>query len=262
VTPAAIDVSGLSFAIDGKRILENVSFRVDRGAFWSIIGRNGAGKSTLLKCLERIERRWQGRIRIQGEPIETLPQKELARRISYVPQAGEGLFPFTVREFVLMSRYPHLSPFTTVHAEDERTADRALETTGTTMFARRRLPTLSGGERQKVYIAAALAQGAPIMLLDEPTTFLDYRHQVEVLGLLRRIGADGTTILSVTHDVNCALQTSDHILALDKGRVVFEGPAREVADLAMLERIYHASFRALDDPATDMPLFLAREDRP
>ncbi|MEW6747156.1 MAG: ABC transporter ATP-binding protein [Planctomycetota bacterium] len=260
MTAPAIVVEQLSHVIEGQRVLEKVSFTVERGEFWSIVGRNGAGKTTLLKCLNRIYTGWSGRIQIDGDPLDILSQKELARRVSYVPQPGEALSPFTVREFALMSRYPHLSPFTSIQPRDEQAVEEALTITETKPFAARSLTTLSGGERQKVFIAAALAQGAPIMLLDEPTTFLDYRHQVEVLRLLRRINREAsTTILAVTHDINTALRASDHVLALKNGRIVYLGSAQGVAGEATLARIYDVSFQFLIDPESGSAVVVPKE---
>jgi iron complex transport system ATP-binding protein len=246
-----LKVRNLHYNIGDKEVLHDVSFAVERGQYWSIIGPNGAGKSTLLKCIDRIHTDWRGEIFLENRSIATMSQRELARRMSYVPQAGERHFPFTVHEFVLMGRYPHLSPFSSITAEDERIVCEALERTGALPFAHRMLQTLSGGERQNVYIAAALAQGGDVLLLDEPTTFLDYRHQAEVIALLRRINAEsGTTILSVTHDINCAVLSSDHVLAIKDGATVFCGATSDVLDEAVLGSIYDARFHFLRHAGT------------
>ncbi|HUT23991.1 MAG TPA: ABC transporter ATP-binding protein [Sumerlaeia bacterium] len=248
MTLPVIEVEDFSFAIGAKRILKGVSLRVDCGEYWSVVGPNGAGKTTLLKCLVRIHTGGAGRIRLKGKPLGAYRQKELARLVGYVPQASGGLFPFTVREFVTMGRYPHLSPFSSVSREDERTVQHALEITGTAEFAERRLGTLSGGECQKVFLAAALAQGAEILLLDEPTAFLDYKHQAEILKLLRLLNKEsGVTVVAVTHDINCAVLFSDRILALKGGAVAFRGTPREILDEAILGHIYDASFHFMHD---------------
>ncbi|OHB70595.1 MAG: ABC transporter ATP-binding protein, partial [Planctomycetes bacterium RBG_13_63_9] len=207
-----IRVRDFSFRMGRKEILRDVSFDVCEGEYLAIVGPNGAGKTTLVKCLDRILVGGTGRIEICGRPLAAYRRRELARLISYVPQADGRVFPFPVEQFVLMGRYPYLTPFSAVSKEDRAVVRRAMQQTGTSEFADRLLGTLSGGERQKVFIAAALAQEAQILLLDEPTTFLDYRHQAEIIELLARINRSaGVTVLAVTHDVNQAALQSDRI---------------------------------------------------
>ena len=202
----ALEIQALSFSVRGEDILRDVSVRMHAGEHWSIIGANGAGKSTLLKCLLRIHTGWRGRVSMFGRPLESYSQRELARRIAYVPQAGGGQrYPFTVRQFVMMGRYAYSGPFGSAHRGDADAVGTALTRAGVTALAERSMDTLSGGERQKVLIAASLAQGGDILLLDEPTAFLDYRHQAEVSDILRTINTRyGATIVRVTHDVNGA----------------------------------------------------------
>lgn len=255
--PVALEIEGFSFRLGKKEILRDVSFSVQVGEYLSIIGPNGAGKTTLLKCLDRILRGGQGTVRILGQPLEHFGQRELARRISYVPQADGRLFPFTVEQFVLMGRYPYLSPFSSLSAEDRQAVHEALELTGTGEFAERLLNTLSGGERQKVFIAAALAQGAQILLLDEPTTFLDYRHQAEIRDVLQRIRARAPiTIVAVTHDVNRAVLDSDRIVALSAGRVIFSGTPAEVMNPQTLAEIYQTELLLVAHPDTGLPVIV------
>ena len=252
-----LEVCDFSFRLGKKEILHEVSFTVRAGEYLSILGPNGAGKTTLLKCLDRIVRGGSGTVRILGQPLEQYRQRELARSISYVPQADGRLFPFTVEQFVLMGRYPYLSPFSAIGVEDHQAVREALELTGTTEFAERLLHTLSGGERQKVFIAAALAQGAQILLLDEPTTFLDYRHQAEIRDVLVRAQArSGMTIVAVTHDVNRAVLDSDRIMALREGRVVFWGTPAEVMQAEVLEQIYQTPLLLAPHPRTGMPIII------
>jgi iron complex transport system ATP-binding protein len=253
----ALEVSGVSLRLEGKEILRDVSFAVRRGEYLSIVGPNGAGKTTLLKCIDRLLAGATGRIEVLGRPLESYGRKELAKRLSYVPQADGRVFPFTVRQFVLMGRYPYLSPFTSVDRDGRRAVDEAMELTGTGQFAGRRLDTLSSGERQKVYIAAALAQAAEILLLDEPTTFLDYRHQAEIRDVLARVKrASGLTIVCVTHDVNRAALDSDRIIALCSGRVVFAGSPEEIMRGDALERIYQTQFLLVAHPHARLPVIV------
>ncbi len=246
-----LQVNQLSYQIGSTTILRDVSFDVAAGEFFSIIGPNGAGKTTLIKCINRILTGANGDIRILGRPLRDYTQPELAKCIAYVPQAGTQYFDFTVFEFVLMARYPHLSPFTAVSSENKTVVRQALESTGTDQFAERIHGTLSGGERQKVLIAAALAQEAPILLLDEPTTFLDPHHQRDVLAILRRINEEsGATIVAVTHDVNTAALVSDRVMALKHGEVAYCGPPSDLMSNAVLGKVFDEEFLFVAHPVT------------
>ena len=252
-----IDVRNFSFRLGRKPILRDVSFSVRKGEYLAIIGPNGAGKTTLLKCIDRILPGGSGQIEVCGRPLGSYRQRELARLIGYVPQADGRVFPFTVEQFVLMGRYPYLSPFSAVSREDGQAVREALELTGTAEFADRLLDTLSGGERQKVYIAAAMAQGADVLLLDEPTTFLDYRHRTEIEALLARANRrSGVTIVAVTHDVNHAALHSDRVVALREGSVAFCGSPGEVMKPDVLERIYGTSFLLAEHPRAGVPIIV------
>jgi iron complex transport system ATP-binding protein len=253
-----IEMDRFSFAVNGHVILRVITLAVHKGECVSIIGPNGAGKTTLLKCLDRIHTAGSGEIRIAGKPLVAYTQKELARHVSYVPQADGNVLPFTVSEFVMMGRYPYLSPFSPPNSRDKEAVERALAMTGTTEFVHRSLSTLSGGERQRVFIAAALAQEAGILLLDEPATFLDPLHATEIHRLLARINSErGVTLLSVTHDINIAALTSHRILALKNGRVVFWGTPEGLMDEGVLKEIYGKSFLFVKHPRTGKDVIVA-----
>lgn len=255
--PAApiLRVENYAFAVEGKPILRGVSFHVERGEYVTIVGPNGAGKSTLLKCLMRILRGGCGTIEVAGRPLESYTQRELARHLGYVPQADGRTAPFTVEQFVLLSRYPYLSPFAPAAPEDHRAVRAALEATDTAALAARQMTSLSGGERQRVFIAAALAQQAEILLLDEPTTFLDYRHQAAIRGLLARANrAQGLTLLAVSHDVSAAALESDRILGLCAGAIVFCGTPGELMHAEVLRRIYQTEFLLVPHPQVPLPV--------
>ena len=250
-----MEISSLSLTIGQNPILRDVSFSVPEGQYLSIVGPNGAGKSSLLKCLMGIRSDWSGTFRVQGKPSGTMTQKQLAAQVCYVPQADGSLFPFTVRQFVLMGRYPHHSPFTFTGADDVEVVQRVLSLTGTERFAERDIRTLSGGERQKVLIAAALVQGARVLLLDEPATFLDPLHAGDVQNLLSDLNREsGVTILAVTHDINHAALYSDRVVALVEGQVAFDGSPGLFMDDAVLKRIYTRSFSFVAHPATGQPI--------
>jgi iron complex transport system ATP-binding protein len=236
--------------------LKDVSLTVEAGETWSVIGANGAGKSTLLKCLMRIHTGWRGDVRLFGKPLTSYSQRQLARRVSYVPQAGgDQRFPYSVRDFVRMGRYAYSGPFGAGQPGDHEAIEHAMTRAGVRDLATRSLATLSGGERQKVFIAAALAQGGDVMLLDEPAAFLDYRRQSEVTDILSDINRDaGATIVTVTHDVNAAILSGGRVLALRDGEVAWSGPTNELASGDLLTRIFDARFRFIDDPVTGLRL--------
>ncbi|MHC4401955.1 MAG: ABC transporter ATP-binding protein [Planctomycetota bacterium] len=253
---AVIQIRNFSFRFGRKEVLADVSFSVRQGEYLSIVGPNGAGKTTLVKCLDRMLTGGSGRVDVFGRPLASYRQKELARLLSYVPQADGRVFPFTVEQFVSMGRYPYVSPFSSMSRSDRRAIRDALEQTGTAHFADRLVHTLSGGERQKVYIAAALAQQAKVLLLDEPTTFLDYRHQAEIRELLAEVNGSGVTIVAVTHDVNRAVLDSHRIVALCEGAVVFCGAPREIMSREVLEKVYGTSFLLVNHPQAALPVIV------
>ncbi|MCD4812188.1 ABC transporter ATP-binding protein [bacterium] len=232
-----------SCQVEDKILLDQVDFEVEAGLRYAVIGPNGAGKSTLLKALCRLMPLSAGDCILSGKKMSAFSQRDLATWISYVSQTVFNTNGFTVHEFVLMGRYPHLSPFTSLRKTDRDKVDAALEMTGMQTFAQRRLDTLSGGERQKVMIAAAMVQEARIMLLDEPTAFLDPLQQDQVYALLETIRArTRVTLIEVTHDVNRAALSHDIILGLRQGRVVFCGTPEELMQPEVLYAIYGKHF--------------------
>lgn len=250
------------FSFGGKAVLRGVSFELRAGELLAVTGPNGAGKTTLLKSLMRILPPGSGEIAVFGRPLRSYRQLELARRLSYVPQGDGRSLPFTVREFVRMGRYPHRRAFAAETATDRAAVTRALEQTGTAAFAARRLDTLSGGERQKVVIAAALAQEAKVLLLDEPTTFLDPGHQEEVHALLRRVCLEtGAAALVAGHDLNAAALTADRVLALKGGVVVFLGLPEQFMDNTVLKRVYGKSFIFAPHPRTGRRIVVPDDPR-
>jgi iron complex transport system ATP-binding protein len=252
-----IEIENLSFAIRAKQILERICFAVFAGQRLFIVGPNGAGKTTLLRCVSRIITNYQGSIKVKDRNLRTYSQKSLAKILTYVPQSLGADIPFTVRQFVLMSRYPHLSPFSVISPEDEKIACDAMEMTQTACFADRVMATLSGGERQQVSIAAALAQQAEIFLLDEPATYLDYKHQRDIHNLLAKINKTyGTTIVCVTHDLNSAVLSAEAIIAIKEGKIVFEGAPKEIMNEKTLENIYSKKFDFVLHPLTGQKIIV------
>lgn len=252
-----LECRDFSFSIGKNRILEDISFRLDKGEWLSIIGPNGSGKSTLLKNLLRlVEGARAGEIRVHDRPIETYSQKDLARRLAYVPQAGGGAPPFTVSEFVNLSRYPF--GFGPGRKEQSEIVDRALELTDTARLAQRRMDTLSGGQRQRAFLAAALAQDTDTLLLDEPASFLDPRHVYAMNELLKRLHEErGLTIVTVTHDLSHPLDAGGRALVLKDGRQLHYGPVGDLMGHGILEEAFAHKFNYLVHPRTGKPLVVA-----
>lgn len=257
----AIQIENLSLQLGGQPILEQISLEMNQGEFLSIIGPNGAGKTSLIKCLCGIYHPNQGNIHLMNQDALKLHSRQRAKLLSYVPQAEGKSFPFSVEEFVLMGRYTHLSPFTTIAPADRQALDHALAQTGTECFRHRKLATLSGGERQMVFIAAALAQDAQLLVLDEPASFLDYRHQAEVFRLLRRLNREsGHSIITVSHNVNTAARNSSRILALKQGKRTFFGTPTKLLQADQLTAIFDTPFRLIHEQGHPLPLVATEAD--
>jgi iron complex transport system ATP-binding protein len=242
-----------SFSANGEPALQGLDFSLPQGGCLSVIGPNGAGKTTLLKSLLRLHDtgRSSGEVRVKGRDLAAYGRRELARVVSYVPQAGGPLPPFTVEEFLRLSRYAYgFSGISSREAADRAVA-RALALTGTESLAGRALKSLSGGERQRAYLAAALAQEAELMLLDEPAAFLDPKYAADLHGLLRRLNQEqGLTMMTVTHDLNYPLSVGGDVLVLREGRQVFFGPASDLLPGGVLEKAYQHEFTYVRHPRT------------
>ncbi len=257
MTGASIVTEGLSVVLGEVEILHEVSMTVARGEFLTVIGPNGAGKSTLLRCLDGILEPSTGRVLIDGLSIADFSRRELARTVSYVPQPDAGPLDYSVRSFVEMGRFPHISAWAALTEADAEAVAGAMELTEVAELADRTMSSLSGGERQRASIAAALAQGGSILLLDEPTSFLDYRHQVQILDLLDRLNGDqGLTVVAVTHDLNSTVASSDEVLALKGGRVAARGKPADLLDAEVLAGIYETDFRLTAGGHRGLPLVL------
>lgn len=247
----ALEVRDLRLSLGGHEVLSGVSFSVEKGEYCSVIGPNGAGKSTLLKCLNRLHERWTGEILIGGRSVKGLSQGEIARAVGYVPQFHEIPPDYGVEEFLRMSRYARPDGA----AQEQAVIDRALAQVGMEAFRWRSMRTLSGGECQKVFLAAGLVQEAPLLLLDEPGTFLDPRYQNEVNRLLLKLNReDGVTILCVSHDLNSALMCSQRLLALKEGRVAYHLPPAELLAEGRLEALYGTTFTYTRHPVSGAQL--------
>jgi iron complex transport system ATP-binding protein len=248
VTALALD--RVSVALGGTRVVDQLSYSVETGEWVALIGPNGAGKTTALRAIAGLVA-YEGAIRLLDEDARALPRKELARRVALVPQVPLVPGNMSVREYVLLGRTPHLGYFGSESRSDHHAVDAALEQLDLEEFAQRRLDTLSGGERQRATLARALAQNAPLLLLDEPTAALDMGRQQQVLEIVDRLRAHrGLTVLSTMHDLTLAGQYADRLLLLDGGRLVAAGAADDVLTRELITEHYGAEVAVVDAPGS------------
>lgn len=250
----SIEVSSLSFSYGSSKILKNISFNIDSGAFLSIIGSNGSGKSTLLKNISSILKPDYGEVKIGGININKMSSKKIAQNIAVVPQSTTIEFNFSAMDIVLMGRNPYKNRFESENFKDYKIVKKAMELTDTWQFKDRLINELSGGERQRVVIARALAQEPKIILLDEPTSYLDIQHQIEILELLWKLNKeDNLTVVTVLHDINLAARFSDCIVLLKEGKIINEGVPEEVITLENLKKAYEIDMVISKNPYTKTP---------
>ena len=255
-----IFTDNITLAYDETVIVEDLSTSIPSGKITSIVGPNGCGKSTLLRSLARLMKPKGGFVYLDGDAIAKLRTREVAQRLGILPQSPEVPEGLTVRELAAQGRYPHQSWLSQWSKGDERAVEKALETTGVVEFADRPLDTLSGGQRQRAWISMALAQETDTLLLDEPTTFLDMAHQLEVLQLLDRLNREeGRTVLMVLHDLNNAARFSQHMIAISRGEVFTSGTPEEVMTAELFRRVFSVEAEVLADPRTGAPMCIPYE---
>ena len=246
----ALTLDRVSVSLGGARIVDGLSAEVASGEWVAVIGPNGAGKTTALRAVAGLVS-YEGRVRVLDEDARTLARKHLARRVALVPQVPLIPGDITVRSYVMLGRTPHVGYLASERRSDHRAVDASLEQLDLLAFAQRRLETLSGGERQRATLARALAQDAPILLLDEPTAALDMGRQQQVLEIVDRLRASrGLTVVSTMHDLTLAGQYADRLLLLDGGRLVASGTADEVLTRALITEHYGAEVEVVDAPGS------------
>ncbi len=245
-----IEARDLCVRRGGRLVLCDVSLRIEGGQTVAVVGPNGAGKTTLLLALLGLLPVERGRIEIDGEPIERLSRRRIARQIAYVPQIYEGFLGFRVRDIIETGRYAHRDPLEAMQAADRRAIETAVDRCDIRDLLDRTADTLSGGERQKVWIAAALAQESPALLLDEPTNSLDPRHQAELIRLLRELARAGKTLVVVCHDLNLPAMLDARVVAMKKGGISFDGPAEEFLAAQKLREVFETEFTRFRDART------------
>jgi len=250
-------VRGVSLGYGDRTVVTDLSTEVPDGRTTVIVGANACGKSTLLRGMSRLLRPTQGSVLLDGQEIATLPSRQVARALGLLPQNPVTPEGVTVVDLVGRGRHPHQSAFRRWSTEDEQAVAEALDLTDTLDLADRLVDELSGGQRQRVWIAMALAQQTDLLLLDEPTTYLDIAHQVEVLDLLSDLNeARGTTIVMVLHDLNLAARYADHLVAMCEGRIVAEGPPAEVITEDSVRTVFGMDCQVVEDPVTATPMVI------
>ena len=255
-----VHTESITLGYEETLVIKDLSTNVPAGEITSIVGPNGCGKSTLLRSLARLMKPRGGAVYLDGDAIAKLPTREVARRLGILPQSPEAPEGLTVRELTAQGRYPHQSWLSQWSKVDEQAVEKALETTGMLELADRSLDTLSGGQRQRAWISMALAQETDTLLLDEPTTFLDMAHQLEVLQLLDHLNREeGRTMLMVLHDLNNAARFSRHMIALSKGQVFASGSPENVMTTELLREVFSVEAEIFTDPRTGTPLCIPYE---
>ena len=222
-----IDIKDLHVSYEGSEVLHGVDAHFPKGKISVVTGPNGSGKSTTVKTLIRLVPADSGSISVDGSSLDSFTQTELARKIAYIPQ-GRNVPDITVSRMVMHGRFPYLSYPRKYRPEDREMVRRALEWVGLTELAHKKMDQLSGGQRQKVYLAMALAQDTDIILMDEPTTYLDIKNQFELLSTARQLTEEGKTVIMILHDLESVLRCADHVVLMDEGKAAASGSARDV----------------------------------
>lgn len=242
-----LSCSGLTVDYGSRRALKALNLSIGKGEVRALIGPNGSGKSTALQALAGLIRPTLGEAAIDGAPIASMSRRQIARQLAFMPQQPTAPDEMTVEQLVRQGRFAHVGLFKSYKPEDEKAISWALEATGLADFAHRSLSALSGGERQRAWISAALAQEAGILLLDEPTSFLDIGYQIEVLDLIHHLSRDrGVTVIMAIHDLNQAMSISDRISLLNHGEMVFDGQPHDLAGSGLIESVFRVRGRFVE----------------
>jgi iron complex transport system ATP-binding protein len=255
---ARLRADDVTLAYDGRVISEQLSIEIPDGSFTVIVGPNACGKSTLLRSLSRLLKPSAGSVVLDGKAISSYGAKEVARIVGLLPQTSIAPDGITVADLVARGRFPHQGLIRQWSADDDAAVEHALEVTSTAELRRRQVDELSGGQRQRVWVAMALAQQTPILLLDEPTTYLDIAHQYDLLNLFEDLNRAGSTLVAVLHDLNQAARYATHMIAMREGEVLATGAPSEVVTEQNVRRVFGVDALVTDDPETGTPLVVPR----
>ncbi|MFT3863707.1 MAG: ABC transporter ATP-binding protein [Solirubrobacterales bacterium] len=249
-----LEARDATFAYDKRVISEHLDVEIPAAGFTVVVGPNACGKSTLLRGLAKLLKPGDGQVLLHGRDIRSHKPKEVAKRLGLLPQTSIAPDGITVAELVARGRHPHQSVFRQWSRRDEAAVAEAMAATGVTDLSGRLIDELSGGQRQRVWVAMALAQETEILLLDEPTTFLDIAHQFELMELLRELNRDGRTLVAVLHDLNQACRYATHVIAMSDGRVVAQGTPHEVVTAELVNDVFGLPAHVLEDPIAGTPM--------
>lgn len=253
-SPARLQTSHVTLGYDKLPVIRDLSVSIPDGKVTAIVGPNGCGKSTLLAGLSRLHKPSGGAVLLDGKAISTLSSREVARRLALLPQDAVAPDGMTVAELIRFGRQPHQGVLRQWSREDEDVVEASLRATQLTELADRPLESMSGGQRQRAWIAMAVAQTTPLLLLDEPTSALDLGHQIEVFELIRSLAAAGKTVVIVVHDLSSACRYADHLIAMHSGSIIAEGHPRDMVTPELVEQLYGVRCTLVPDPHTGTPL--------
>lgn len=251
-----LSAENVTLRYETRMISRDLSLEVPDRSFTVIVGPNACGKSTLLRALSRLLTPESGRVVLDGKAIHTLPSRDVARRLGLLPQSPVAPEGISVADLVARGRFPHQSFLRQWSPQDAAAVEAALRDTGTTDLADRPLAELSGGQRQRVWIAMALAQETPILLLDEPTTFLDIVHQVDLLEMLARLNRAGRTVVAVLHELNLAFRYATHLIAMREGQIIATGAPEAIVTEELIRQVFDLPALVMPDPLTARPMVI------
>ncbi len=251
---APLRADAVTLAYEGNVVIDGLSVEIPESGFTAVVGPNACGKSTLLRALVRMLKPRAGSVLLDGTEISSIPTRQVALRLGLLPQSSLAPDGITVAELVARGRHPHQRLLRQWSREDERAVGEAMAQTRVGDLAHRQVDELSGGQRQRVWLAMALAQETPILLLDEPTTFLDIAHQMEVLDLCAELHEHGRTLVAVLHDLNHACRYATHLVAMREGAIVAQGDPRQIVDAELVQSVFGLSCHVVPCPATGAPM--------
>ena len=248
--------NNIMFRYNHHRAIDDVTFTIDEGEFVGVIGPNGAGKSTLLRLLAGFLTPSKGSVAFSGRNLNKYDRRELARNIATLPQLTETPFSFTVKDFVMMGRYPHAQKGFFYEKKEEDFVDDVMDTMEISHLRERRIDTLSEGERQKVFLSQCIVQDPKALLLDEPVSHLDIRHQIQTLDVLEKLHSEGLTVIMVLHDLNLASEFCSRVMLISKGRIMSDGDPRSVLTFQNIEAAYDAVVIVKENPLSGKPFIV------